>query len=188
MNKAGLSILTILLLLMLASCSSRGNEDHSDSKTADKLPEVQIVADGTELQVQSRAVAVYDDSNAELFQSLVGTADASFIPYIKLGSAVEIVLNGITPDAYRLTEYILNKDGSLKYAADPASQQSMVVSFQDGAGAFILKPNPKSSLSSLSTDYEPGATIRGFRFSTSIGGQMKEYAFVLRSDATEKAS
>ncbi|MNG02238.1 hypothetical protein D3C84_852560 [compost metagenome] len=168
---------------MLASCSKEEN-----SQPADPLPEVQIIADGTELQVQSRTLTEYDDSNSDLFQQMVATADAATIPYIELGSAIQLLLNGITPESYRLTEYILNKDGSLKYAPSPehSSQDPMMISFQDGAGAFILKPNPMALLSSQSSDYGPGATMRGFRFVTNIAGQMKEYTFVLRSDASEK--
>ncbi|WP_127533072.1 hypothetical protein [Paenibacillus kobensis] len=183
MFKAGWSILAVLLLVMLASCSSKDN-----SEPAATLPEVQIIADGTELQVQSRTVAEYDESDSELFQSMVGAAGTADIPYIKLGSAVEVQLHGITPESYRMTEYILNPDGSLKYAPSPDQppQQPMAMSFQEGAGAFILNPSPMASLSSQSADYEPGATIRGFRFVTNNAGKMKEYAFVLRSDATEK--
>ncbi|GFN33769.1 hypothetical protein PCURB6_40290 [Paenibacillus curdlanolyticus] len=181
MKKAGISMLLFISLVVIVSCSSK-----SDNEPAMNLPEVQIIANGTELQVQSRALSEYDDSNTDLFKSMVATADASTIPYIELGSAVEIILHNITPDSYRLTEYILNNDGSLKYAPSPeeAPQDSMMISFQEGSGAFILKPHPMALLSSQSTDYNPGATIRGFRFVTNTAGQMKEYAFVLRSDAT----
>ena len=61
--------------------------------------------------------------------------------------------------------------------------QAIPIEFKNGKGSFVLVSNPAALLSSASSDYEPGAIIRGFRLICEWGENECESVFIIRSDA-----
>ncbi|MNI76166.1 hypothetical protein D3C73_1323770 [compost metagenome] len=101
-----------------------------------------------------------------------------------MGGQVEIRLGQEASADYELTDYILTEDGAYKYRLP--EQQPSVIEFSGGQGVFTLEANLAAYLSSNTKDYEPGATIRGFKLMGPAGGETREYYFVLRTDAAAK--
>ena len=104
------------------------------------------------------------------------------LPYIQLNEEIQIDFKGAAPDTVELRDYILNADGSIKYTEKEIN--IIPIKFKDKQCSFTLAPNPAAFLSSDTSDYEPGATIRLFRLTCKWGENECEYAFIIRSDAS----
>jgi len=102
------------------------------------------------------------------------------LPYINLGETISIEFDGKAPDSAVLTDHILNADGAEKYNITP---ETVDIKWNKDKCSFVLDRNWATSLSSNSADYEPGATIRGFRLICKWGENKCEYTFIIRSDA-----
>lgn len=85
------------------------------------------------------------------------------------------------PESIEMYDYVLQEDGTMKYSS--LATESVSLELTDKVGSFKLKENLSSKLSSNSNDYEPGKLIRGFRLIGKWDEQLREYAFVIRSDA-----
>ena len=103
-------------------------------------------------------------------------------PRIPLGTNITMKIEGAQPDAYRLIDYVITEDGEYKYHSD-VEPEPIALSYDGEAYHFDLPENWTVGFSSNSEDYEPGRTIRGFRFECSWGENACEYAFILRTDA-----
>lgn len=101
--------------------------------------------------------------------------------YFHLGDTIVIKFLDSAPDTIELYDYILNSDGTLKYTT--AATEPLNVELKDKKIEFELPANIAAVLSSNSKDYEPGATIRGFRLICTWGSNECEYAFIIRTDA-----
>ena len=97
-----------------------------------------------------------------------------------LGESVAFSFRDQPADSATIADYVLNRDGSIKYAA-PVAPVPLVL--KDGEGSFVLRPDPAACLSSDSADYLPGAVLRGFLLTCRWGEEEYQYAFLLRTDA-----
>ncbi|RJE91001.1 hypothetical protein D3P07_02700 [Paenibacillus sp. 1011MAR3C5] len=120
-------------------------------------------------------------SDERLFQTWMNTH--SEIPYVKIGDKITITAHRDLSGSYAIRDVLLKKDGSLKYRTQPSIEPSLVteIQFDQGVGSIVLTEDRYASLSSQSTDYEPGATIRGFKLY--LGDTQETIVFVIRTDA-----
>ncbi|MCI3926840.1 hypothetical protein MO973_42385 [Paenibacillus sp. TRM 82003] len=132
------------------------------------------------LYTKSRIVDRVETEDTKLFEAIVKESEGRF-PYVALGEQIAIHRNEASNDTCELTDYILNKDGSVKYPKAVVASGS--VAFVKGDGAFELRPSMTAHLSSDSKDYEPGAVIRGFKLACRSENRIREYDFILRTDA-----
>jgi len=144
-------------------------------------PEIQVTSDGREISyvvgLNKWNGSVYD--REDTFQTIM--KEKADIPYIKLKKEIQIEFKGTLPDSIKLQNFILNCDGKIKYTEKEV--QTIPIEFSNKKGTFVLTQNIASMLSSNSADYEPGASIRGFRLYCSWGENDCEYAFIISSDA-----
>ena len=103
------------------------------------------------------------------------------IPYIELGTTIEIEIKGIVPDRVELIDSVLNEDGDNKYTL--REDITTPITFSNRKGTFELDMHPAVFLSSNSEDYLPGKTMRGFKLNCSWGDNQCEYGFIVRTDA-----
>ncbi|KUP20527.1 hypothetical protein AWJ19_28120 [Paenibacillus sp. DMB5] len=142
------------------------------------------MADGAEIPLAVRAAndgQTNRERHEKQYQALVELIEPGNIPYIQLGESIEVHLAEVDDADYELTDVILLPDGSYKYKMPDNGSQTVVIS--GGSGSFELSINPAAFLSSSTSDYEPGATLRGFRLSGMGGGELQDIYFVLRTDA-----
>jgi len=119
----------------------------------------------------------------DTLQMIMRTSSVSELPYLKNEEHVTIVISGRVPDSFTLTEYILREDGTSKYNTYGMAYDIHFGLFNRTA-EFAIKPNYATMLSSSSWDYLPGNTIKGYRLVCTWGGNMCEYAFIIRGDAS----
>ncbi|MDF9844810.1 MULTISPECIES: hypothetical protein [unclassified Paenibacillus] len=170
--------LCVLLLFVLTACSPWNQEEDSAGRA------VTVVADGAEFPLAVRAAGdgqTDRERHEQQYQALVEQIEPGDIPYIQLGEPIEVHLAEEEDADYELTDVILLPDGSYKYKTPDNRPQTVVIS--GGSGSFELGINPAAFLSSSASDYEPGATLRGFRLSGMGGGELQNIYFVLRTDA-----
>ena len=123
--------------------------------------------------------SLYDrEDNFKVIMKDIAVSD---LPYIHLGKSINIAFSGKAPDSATLTDHILRPDGRQKFT--DATVETIDITFRSGKGAFTLEKNWATAFSSDSSDYLPGASIRGFRLVCRWGGNEYEYAFIIRSDA-----
>ncbi|AIQ53522.1 hypothetical protein [Paenibacillus sp. FSL R7-0331] len=173
-----LMTLNMLLLFLLTSCSAWSGGENTER------PPVTVLADGSEIPATVRTAddgeSDQEDRQAQ-YRVLMEQIEEADIPYIRLGETVEIHLGEENRAHYELTDVILLPDGSYKYKMPDNGPETVMIS--EGSGSFELGMNPAAFLSSNTADYEPGATVRGFRLSGLSGGAQQEIFFVLRTDA-----
>jgi hypothetical protein len=171
-------LLSLVILFSLSAC-----QEESKPEAEGPIDEITVTAGAQALQplVQSRTAEAVDYNDTGLFQAI--TQDAASLPYVKLGEDVEIRFQGKAPDSYELTDSVLKQDGTEKYWKP--SPDIISLSHKNNTASFQLKENTMAFMSSQSKDYEPGATIRGFRLVCRWEDQIQEYAFVLRTDANK---
>ncbi|MDX5474744.1 MAG: hypothetical protein LPK00_04325 [Bacillaceae bacterium] len=102
------------------------------------------------------------------------------LPYIALNETIHIEVSNLNGKELVIEDYILNKNGSFKYADGVV--ESYTIPLTNGKASFKLQTNGAEFFSSNSDDYLPGNTIRGFIVyseSTTL------FSFVLRTDASE---
>ncbi|MFF2887095.1 hypothetical protein [Paenibacillus sp. NPDC057967] len=120
-------------------------------------------------------------SDERLFQNWMNSY--SKIPYVKLGDKMTIEANRDLSGSYEIRDVLLKKDGTLKYKTQQNIEPSPVteIQFDQGVGSFVLTENMHAYLSSQSADYEPGATIRGFKLY--LKDTEETLIFVIQTDA-----
>jgi len=120
-------------------------------------------------------------TDERLFQSWMSSH--SEIPYVQLGDSITITANQDLTGSYEVSDVLLKKDGALKYSTQHSVEPSHVtnIQFEEGVGSFVLTENMYAYLSSQSADYEPGATIRGFKLY--LEETEESLIFVIRTDA-----
>ncbi len=154
-----------------------------NSQKMTEPPEILIYADdiqvGHVVGLNKWNRAVYDRENT--FETIMKEESKIEVPYIKLGTIIEIEIKGRVPDTVELRDYVLNESGVIKYT----SREVIIIpfTFYNRKGAFMLEMNPAVFLSFNSEDYLPGKTMRGFRLICSWGGNQCEYGFIIRTDA-----
>lgn len=178
MNKLVLAVLCAAIVFILSSCNKTDEGVGIIVKT--ESGEINAV-------VKSRSVESvdYGDGDTELFQTIMNDSSAG-IPYVKLGETIDIAISGEGPESYQLMDYILNEDGTVKYEQQKQTAQPINITLNDGGGSFVLEENKWVYFSSDNKDYEPGAAIRGFRLTGDWKGEIKEYVFIIRTDAHKK--
>ncbi len=102
-------------------------------------------------------------------------------PYAFIGDPIQIQFRDEVPESVMLLDDVINKEGRIKFNGDVT--ETIPLNIQDGKATFLLPWNVISVASSNSKDYEPGATIRGFRLICRYGYEEHCYITVLRSDA-----
>lgn len=106
------------------------------------------------------------------------------MPYIKNGAKITISFDGNKPDSIILSEIILDEHGNAKWRTDEHIKIYEIDFAPFGrTGTFTIEPNYATALSSDSTDYEVGNTIKGYKMVCSWGKNECEYAFVILGDA-----
>lgn len=175
MKKLALSILICIALFTFAACKAE------DTKLS-TLPEITVETSGggSVAPIKSRVIDDIDYTDTELFQAILQEIDQP-IPYIKLGETIQIAFADKDMDLFEMRDALLREDGTLKYT-EP-TQNVVSVQFNDGKGSFTLDTHMATFLSSHTKDYEPGATIRGFRLICDWEGKKVEYVFAVRTDA-----
>lgn len=175
MRKVYLLTPGLVLLFIFSACDQEQASDFV-------IKEVTVTSKGR--VIQSVLKPLERNTNSEevnvSFQSLMVESDVS-IPYVKLGEIIEIEFSNTAPNSYKLTDYILKDNGTLKYKKETA--EPVNVEWADKTATFKLDSNMAAFLSSDSKDYESGATIRGFRLTGEWLDQTKEITFVIRTDA-----
>lgn len=162
-----------LLLTVLAGCTKKnvneapskinmilnyGNEDVSTNFISPKVAESKI----------------YDMS---IFTMIASDNDA--ITYTELESIISMEFQE-EPNSYEMKEYILNKDGTLKY--DSNTIRNVPIKFENRTGSFILDENLAVSFSSNLNDYELRSVFRGFIFVGTWGDVTQSYYFIIKTD------
>jgi hypothetical protein len=105
--------------------------------------------------------------------------------YLRDGDTIQITFpEGTAPEEVKLTEFLLNPDGSKKfrYSADNPGKV-LEFTLTDGACTFTLEGNAATFFSSNSEDYKPGNVIKGYYLLCNWGHDECEFAFVIRGDA-----
>lgn len=192
MKKLSTIILSFILICMLNACSSQKVNNTNDS------PEITVKAGETEItsvvkskslegvtvkkEADRMAMTEINLEDVELFQSIMNDPSIT-IPYVTLGETIQIEFNETAPTTYELVETLLSDDGTLKYKAETI--ENIQLTLANGKGSFVLDENVWAHLSSNSEDYEPGATIRGFRLIAQFTDRVQEYTFIIRTDATK---
>lgn len=169
---------------MFSACSEINSSASSQKDKNTKYSSEIIVKAGNNnitAIVKSSNINEYDGLDTEIFQSIMKDKDIT-IPYIKLGETIQINIGNEVTNTYQLKDCILNEDGTLKY--EKTTIKSTEIKFDKGVGSFVFNENLWANLSSNSADYEPGKTIRGFRFMCK--DKKEECAFIVRTDALAK--
>lgn len=164
----------LILAITITACSRVSNDDFKAALS------IKVGETDTTVAVKSRGIDTVKDEDTELFQAILKDEDVE-LPYIPLGEKIQFEFKDEAAQSYELTDYVLNEDGKLKYKQ--TINQKIDMAMIDGTGTFILQENLMTMLSSQSQDYEPGATLRGFRLICKGDNGTKEYAFVIRTDA-----
>lgn len=146
-------------------------------------PGIEIRAAGLEIDYivalnQWRGV-VYD--REDTFQAIMKDRRKTDLPYIQQGKEFVIEFNGTVPDSAELQDHILDAEGNVKYTQREI--RTYPIEFKNKRGSFVLSSHPAAFLSSNSSDYEPGASVRGFRLLCRWGENECEYAFIIRTTA-----
>ena len=122
--------------------------------------------------------SVYD--RPDDLQCLMADKTIDDLDYVKNGEQITFKFDGIAPDSFVLTEYILRENGDAKYNIYGMEYD---ICSNPGGHVFTVKPNYATAFSSSSWDYAPGNTIKGYRLVCSWGRNECEYAFIIRGDA-----
>lgn len=142
-------------------------------------PDIEVTAGGVNVNcvVGSKQWNGIVHTRDDIFQTIVYGNE---LPYFRKNEVFHIALDGAVPDSVVLYDDVLNEDGSLRYTR----RETQIMPFEliENKGSFTLGTNPAALLSSNSADYEPGATIRGFRLKCTWGKNVCEYAFIIRTD------
>lgn len=115
----------------------------------------------------------------DIFKDIARSGNA---PYIALNETIEINIDSDLPDTVTLTDYILTRDGRIRYTERHA--QDVLVRVRDNKLTFTLSQNPAASLSTFGYDYFPGNSFRGFLLVCTTNNVEQRYVFVIRTDAT----
>ncbi|NLT57604.1 MAG: hypothetical protein GXX99_01415 [Clostridiales bacterium] len=108
---------------------------------------------------------------------------AEDVPYVPLGSVVELRFRGALPDELKVTDILARRGGGAKYSRRLDREVAYVRSGR--TVSFAVEFNGAVGLSSNLEDYQPGNTYRWYRvLYTSKAGVRQEYGLYLRTDAT----
>ena len=170
--------LLILIMVLVTACGNVSSENP---------PDITVTAGDQSIHYQIGMNqwngAVYD--REESFTYIAKTVEGDF-QYIPLNETITIKFSKDMPDQYALYDYVLDKDGSVKYKNGFGAElkEEIDIRFSDKKASFTLLSNPAAMLSSNSEDYLPGETIRGFKLRCKwSNGNDCEYAFIISSDA-----
>jgi hypothetical protein len=172
-------IVSCILLITITACNSTNEELNNIEVKANQqiLPSILTKSNDNKQEIANLG-------SLDSFNTLIKQTNKE-LPYIKLGESITITfnqLNNITmpPDSYELTGYILDQDGHVKYKQE--EELTSHIKFNKTQASFPLSENMLAYASSNSKDYEPGATIRGFKLSSTWGDQVYDVFFVLHTD------
>lgn len=121
-------------------------------------------------------------SNGVEFTTIMDSKSIEDLDYIKNEETILIEFNGKEPKTLSLTEYILNENGAPKFNSEKTGK-SIDIKLDKSKASFKIEPNISTSLSSNGNDYNPAATIKGYRLVCDWGENKSEYLFVIRGDA-----
>lgn len=165
-------IITILVLILitLIACTT-----HPIAP-----PEILVTSEGQAVDTITNPTQWISGDTTEIGDFTLFFSDASDLDvlYLKLDVEIEIEFPEGQPDSYNMTDRFIREDGNYKY--DDKVTQIVDIEFVDDVGLFILDRN--LSFSSHFKDYEPEATLRGFRLTCHFGDNVCEYLFVIRTD------
>ncbi len=121
-------------------------------------------------------------SNGEDFKTIMKSLSLEELVYIKNKERVLIKFNEKSPKNIQLTEHILNKNGTPKFASEKTGK-IIKTKLDKNKTSFKVEPNLATSLSSNGNDFNPGATIKGYHLVCDWGNNQSDYYFVIRGDA-----
>lgn len=158
------------------------------STKANKPPVIKITVEGKEIEY-TLGLNTWNGTKIDredTFRYYMKRTFPEDLPYVLLGREIEIKFLGNVPDTVELADYILMEDGNIKYNLPPSTTTPTPLTFKHKKASFILSENFAAFFSSQSADYEPGATIRGFRIYCKDGKNNWEYGFIIRTDAIKQ--
>lgn len=168
-------LLIFVCCIILSICSACSSEEDSNASLIATHNE-------TEVPIASRPTESNATEDTQLFQRILQESDRT-IPYVKLGETIRLNFGDQAPQSFELSDYLLGEEGTLKYRK---AIRNIEMDIHDGIGDLVLDENGFAALSSNSKDYEPGATLRGFRMICNWKDHTQEYAFVIRTDAFKR--
>lgn len=151
------------MMILLAGCNVANNEGQKIIVTAGKIN-----------------IALYN--HRENFLSIIESISLEDLAYIKNNENILIEFNGKTPKSIRLSEHILNEKGEPKFATEEKGKD-IDIKLDKSKASFKIEPNFATSFSSAGNDYDPGATIKGYRLVCDWGESNSEHFFVIRGDS-----
>ncbi len=170
MKKSRLMIMFLMIVIIAAMAVWMKNDENGINITVDDA-EIDYI-------LRSKGSDFESYSETEIFRMILEKNEA--VEYIKLGRTINIEFDS-DYDAGEMNDYILNNDGTFKYDSKTIKTSEMRV--DNGLYSFILDKNIAVYYSSNIEDYKDGAVIRGFKLTCTCEGEMKEYFFVINTDA-----
>ena len=180
-NHACIALVTgCAALLTAVGCSGPG---HGGPMVSPDSTSGDVIEIKTDSDVKLEWVRVDDPSDdSEALTVLAAQHGVSVTPVVPLNSVISITFNGMQPDSVSLTDQVIGTDGMPRYGVEP-DVITLIKCECDGSYNFVLPINWAASLSSNSRAYKPGAVIRGFIITATIGTATASYAFAFHSDA-----
>lgn len=151
------------MMILLAGCTPAKKEGQKIIVTAGKVN-----------------ISVY--SHRENFLSIMDSLSLDDLDYIKNNKNILMEFNGKIPKSIRLSEHILNEKGEPKFSTEEKGKD-IDIKWNKNKASFKIGPNFATSFSSAGHDYNPGATIKGYRLVCDWGESNSEHFFVIRGDS-----
>ncbi len=172
MHKRLMAAAGALLLLLTTGCGTQAPQ---------KIGIVIMAGDTAITTVALSKSSESPEDDGDRFRTIMKGRGRDDLPYVPMGTEVTVEFDDQAPDEVELRDFLLREDGTVRYT--DREVRTIPVMLDGNQCLFTLDMNWAALLSSNSADYEPGATIRGFRLACSWGGKQREYTFILRTDA-----
>jgi hypothetical protein len=175
-KKSYLIVILSLIILLISACSNTKSNNNEIPKLTVKIGDMDFSSN-----VSSRKIQKIDKENTKVFQDIIKNNSISYFP---LGTTVKLQLDNEDSVSYKLLDYVLREDGTLKFKESAIKETDG--KFDKGVKSLTLDDNLAIKLSSNLKDYEQGKTVRGFKLIYNYKDQTYEYDFVIRTDASRK--
>ncbi|MBK1809939.1 hypothetical protein JHL18_04695 [Clostridium sp. YIM B02505] len=176
-----LIVILSLIVLLISACSNPKSNDNEVAEN--EIPKLTVKIGDMDFSsnVISKRIQKIDKENTEVFQNIIKNDSIS---YFSLGTTVKLQLANKDSTSYKLLDYVLREDGTLKFSGSTIKETEG--KFDKGINSFTFDENLAIKLSSSSKNFEQGKIIRGFKLIYNWKDKMYEYDFVIRTDDSRK--